>query len=65
LEDLEYQHQGINPDLVGLFGAESDDGVNFGGAVGGEPSGDEGDEGDAKSGGQESKGIDRAEPEEL
>jgi hypothetical protein len=65
LEDLEYQRQGPNPDLVELFGAESDDGVDFGGAVGGEPGGYEGDEGDAKSGGQESKGIGGAEPEEL
>jgi len=48
-----------------LFVAEGDDGVDFGGAVGGEPGGDQGDEGDRQGGGDEGEGVGRAEAEEL
>ena len=45
--------------------AEGDDGVDFGGAMGGEPGGDEGDDRNGEGGGEEGEGVGGAEAEEL
>jgi hypothetical protein len=48
-----------------LLVAEGDDGVDFGGAVGGEPGGYQGYEGDDEGGGDEGEWVGGAEAEEL
>jgi hypothetical protein len=43
--------------FVTLFVTEGDDGVDFGGAMGGEPGGYQSDDGDCERGGDEGEGI--------